>query len=413
MVAGCLSLDSIVGYAKNTVTFNSKSVELLIGKTTTVKAKTGNDKITYASTNKKIAKVNATTGKIKGISSGSCKIKATSSKGAYAYMKVTVKTPVTLDKSKVVLLVGESTTIKATAGKDKVTLSSSNEKIAKISSDGKVTGVSTGICKAVAMSSNGVRKAIWVYVQSSLNTTNINFIAHRGAMDIAPESTMAAFKEASKLGYLSTEFDIWQTNYNSFIVFHEKLSEKLGKNLTLKKLTANDVKKYPIVYGKNLKNYATQYIPSLAKVLKYVKSTKMDAYLHLKIGSSTLSFDENSAKLLANTIKKYGMESRATVFSSNKKALKLLESQKVKLGYLAQATTQKDMLTAVNYAKSRGYQVVLLRYYSDLKLPKDIVSTAHKAGLKIGCFSLTKTTQVEDLIDVGADFAVCNKVLFK
>jgi glycerophosphoryl diester phosphodiesterase len=196
-------------------------------------------------------------------------------------------------------------------------------------------------------------------------------------------------------------------------VFHETLAQKLGKNLTLKKLTANDVKKYPIVYGNNINKYSTQYIPSLAKVLKYVKSTKMDAYLHLKIGASALPFNESSAKLLAKTIKKYGMESRATVFSSNKSALKILEKQKVKLGYLAQATTQKDMLTAVNYAKKRGYQVVLLRYYSNLKLPKDVVSTAHKAGIKVGCFSLTETTQVEDLIDVGADFAVCNNVLFE
>ncbi|MGN0595625.1 MAG: glycerophosphodiester phosphodiesterase, partial [Hominimerdicola sp.] len=278
---------------------------------------------------------------------------------------------------------------------------------------GKIDAVSTGTCKLSATSSMGVTKAIWIKVQDSLNTSNIKYIAHRGAMDLAPECTIPAFKMADSSGYQAFECDIWQTKYNDFIVFHETLAQKLGKNIEVKNLTKEKVKKYPIVYGKNIEQYSPLYIPSVAKTLSYAKTTDMEVYFHLKVNSSSLPFTKESAKKLSSIIKNSGMENRVVVFSSNKKALKLLKPYKLRMGYLNMAKTSTDMKTAAKYAKDNGCGTVYLKYYPDLMLPKSVVEYCHDLNLQVGSFSLNNTTEVENLINVGADFAVCNKVLFK
>lgn len=415
IIGSFINFQNLITNAAKAITFNPKKIEVLVGKYAMIGAVAGKkDTITFKSKNPKIVKVNSKTGRIKGIAPGVCKVKATTSKGVSASIKVTVKMPIKFNKTKVVILVGETTKVKATAGKDKITYTSSNPKIATVDEKtGKIKAVSTGTCKFRATSSSGVTKAIWLNVQDSLNTSNIQYIAHRGAKDLAPECTIPAFEQANSSGYQAFECDIGQTNYNNFIVFHETLAQKLGKDIEIKDLTKEQVKKYPIVYGKNLDKYPPQYIPSVGKVLKYAKTTKMKVYFHIKVNGSSLPFTDKSAKKLVSIIKKYDMEKRTIVFSSNKNALNLLKPYKLKMGYLSMTKTAKGMKTAAKYAKNNGCKTVLLKYYPDLMLPKSIVEYCHDLKLKVGSFSLNNTSEIENLINVNADFTICNKVLFE
>lgn len=414
IIGNIINLQNFKTNAAKSITFNPAKIEVLVGKYAMIGAVAGKDTITFKSKNTKIVKVNSKTGKVKGIAPGVCKVKATTSKGVSASIKVTVKIPITFNKTRVVILPGETTTVKATAGKDKITYSSSNPKIATVNkTTGKIEALSTGTCKLRATSSSGVTKAIWLNVRDSLNTSNIKYIAHRGARDLAPECTIPAFKQAKSSGYQAFEGDIWQTSYNNFIVFHETLAQKLGKNVDIKKITKEQVKKYPIVYGTNIEKYSPLYIPSVAKVLKYAKTTNMEVYFHLKVNSSSLPFTKESAKKLSSIIKNSGIENRVVIFSSNKKALKLLQPYKLRMGYLNMAKTATDMKTVAKYAKDNGCGTVFLKYYPNLMLPKSVVEYCHDLNLQVGSFSLNNTTEVENLINVGADFAVCNKVMFK
>ncbi|MEZ5228536.1 MAG: glycerophosphodiester phosphodiesterase family protein [Acidimicrobiales bacterium] len=48
-----------------------------------------------------------------------------------------------------------------------------------------------------------------------------NVVAHRGASDIAPENTMAAFTRAAALGATAIEFDVHQTADGELVVLHD------------------------------------------------------------------------------------------------------------------------------------------------------------------------------------------------
>ena len=166
-----------VGY-KNNLTFTYKEAEdkfelnaasktlYTKGSTkTTLKVTTNlTDKITWKSSNTKVATVNS-----KGVVTAKAKGTAviTASCGEYkASCKVKVKTPsLKLTKSSATVKVGKTTKIsaKATPSK-KITYKSSNTKIATVSSKGVVKGKKKGTAK-ITVTCNGVKKVFTVKVK--------------------------------------------------------------------------------------------------------------------------------------------------------------------------------------------------------------------------------------------------------
>ena len=133
--------------------------------TVTLKADTNlSDKITWSSSNKKVATVNS-----KGVVTAKAKGPAviTATCGEYkATCKVSVKTPtLKLAKTSASIKVGKKTTIKATATPTgTVKYTSSNKKIATVSSKGVVTGKKKGTAK-ITVTCNGVSKTFKVTVK--------------------------------------------------------------------------------------------------------------------------------------------------------------------------------------------------------------------------------------------------------
>ena len=124
---------------------------------------TGN--VVYTSSNAKVAAVNKTTGVVTAKAKGTAVITATC--GDYtATCTVTVKTPtLKLAKTSASIKVGKKTTIKATATPTgTVKYTSSNKKIATVSSKGVVTGKKKGTAK-ITVTCNGVSKTFKVTVK--------------------------------------------------------------------------------------------------------------------------------------------------------------------------------------------------------------------------------------------------------
>ena len=153
---------------KVTVTLNKKTATVYKGKTTTLKATvTGADapKVTFTSSNPKVAAVNKTTGKVTAKAKGSAVITAKCG-DVKVTCKVTVKNPtLTLNKTSVSVKVGKTTKITAKAAPSgKVTYKSGNKKIATVSSKGTIKGIKKGTAK-ITVTCNGVTKTVKVTVK--------------------------------------------------------------------------------------------------------------------------------------------------------------------------------------------------------------------------------------------------------
>ena len=187
-----------VKVSKVTVKSNYGSrVRVAVGKKiklkTTVKVKpnkAANKKVTYKSSNKKIATVSAS-GYVKGVKAGTCKIKVTSKKNKKkkATIKVTVVKKVSsikLAASTKEIYAGESvkvtpTVLPATGSYKGVTWSSSNKKVATVTSKGVVRGVAGGTVTITAKSveGSGTKGTIKIKVLSkdTVNLTSVEVVA--------------------------------------------------------------------------------------------------------------------------------------------------------------------------------------------------------------------------------------------
>ncbi|WP_095173945.1 MULTISPECIES: Ig-like domain-containing protein [Blautia] len=151
--------------AATKVTLSKTSVTVNKGKTYTLKATMSpsgaNDSLQWSSSNSKVVKVSAS-GVVTGVAKGSATITVKTGSGKTASCKVTVKVPstkVSLSKTSISVNKGKTYTLKGTLSPsdstDSLKWSSSNTKIAKVSSSGIVTGIEKGSATITVKATSG------------------------------------------------------------------------------------------------------------------------------------------------------------------------------------------------------------------------------------------------------------------
>lgn len=162
------------------LTLNQNSAYQL--KTTISPSDTTMDKtITYTSSNNSIVSVSST-GKIKGLKSGTATITAKSVNGLTSTCKVTVIIPVTgisLNLSQKQMNKGDKLALASSITPDDasiktITWSSNNEKIAKVDQKGNVTAVDAGTTYIVAKTHNGLTATCKVTVKRPILSVSLN-----------------------------------------------------------------------------------------------------------------------------------------------------------------------------------------------------------------------------------------------
>ena len=165
MLLCCLLLSVIaMPVSASAAKLNKKSISLNVGKTYTLKASGTKEKITWTSSKKSVATVSSK-GVVKAKKKGTAVITAKYGKKKLT-CKVTVKQPVKsikLNKTSATLKKGKSLTLKATispssANNKAVTWSSSNKKVATVSSKGVVKAVGNGTATITVKAKDGSGK---------------------------------------------------------------------------------------------------------------------------------------------------------------------------------------------------------------------------------------------------------------
>lgn len=172
------------------IQLNNTNVSLFTGKNVSLSAtvtpsNANNTKVTWASSNTKVANVSAS-GNVTAIGAGTAVItcKAQDGSGVIATCKVTVKNPVTsikLNKTTKSVFVGKTYKLKATVGPKNatsktVTWKSSNTKVATVSSSGVVKGkkAGTAMIYCIAKDGSGVQTSFQITVTKPVTKVKLN-----------------------------------------------------------------------------------------------------------------------------------------------------------------------------------------------------------------------------------------------
>lgn len=151
-------------------------------------------------------------------------------------------------------------------------------------------------------------------------------IAHRGAMDFAPENTMKSFALAYAQGADGVELDIYLTRDKHLVVVHDDDLMRLGNSsLKVKKSTLADLQKVDVGEGEK--------VPSLDSVFE--EFGQKFSIINVEIKSESPRTD-GIEKKLAELINHYGLSEKILVSSFNPLALLRMKelAPNVKRGYL-------------------------------------------------------------------------------
>lgn len=208
----------------NSNTVIKKGKKLKLKYTYTKKNTNKKVKIKFKSSNKKVATVSKK-GTIKAKKNGTAKITITAYVKGKKRGSKTVKIRVGKRVSGIsisgykYLRKGKSTTLKASispskAANKKVSWTSSNPSVVKVTSSGKITGVGHGsaVITATALDGSGVSKSTTV-ISHKFSVDEARWIAHRGLHEDATENTATAFRFAGLAGFWGCECDIWETRH--------------------------------------------------------------------------------------------------------------------------------------------------------------------------------------------------------
>ena len=223
-------------------------------------------------------------------------------------------------------------------------------------------------------------------------------IGHRGASAVAPENTMAAFREAIAAGADGIEFDVRLTRDGAPVVIHDNtlrrtagLPHHIG-DLTLRELESLDVG-----------------VPSLAQLFTLFEDNDLWLFLEIKVDwrSEHVPLAEACCKL----IQEHSLTERVFVECFDLRVLQVVAStnSEIKTAALFEPGLFKPSVLSdqliLNRATAIGASAVALHY----RIARgSLVQKAKDAGLAVAIWTVDDPTWIERARSIGVDALITN-----
>jgi len=241
---------------------------------------------------------------------------------------------------------------------------------------------------------------------------SITVQGHRGARTVRPENTLPAFEYAIEVGADLLELDLGVTSDNVLVVHHDqtinlKICQGPEGETAIRRLTLAQVKQFDCG-SKRAEGFPRQElapgakIPTLDEVLAL--APKGSFWFNIEIKSNPKRPDlapepEEFARLVAEAVRKHGLEKRVVVQSFDWRNLKALKAIAPELRLAAlYGGIPKDF---VKIAEEAGGVPIVSPHH--LLVTKGRVKKAHKAGLTVVPWTANDAKQWNRLIKANVD----------
>ncbi len=254
------------------------------------------------------------------------------------------------------------------------------------------------------------------------NLKHIDVHGHRGTRGTRPENTLAAFREALRVGVDVLEMDMNVTGDGVIVISHEKSivpeiclgpdGKKLTHPVPIISLKLEELKQYDCGTIKN-DRFPTQIpspgekIPTLAEVFELVRNStepaaaKVGFNIETKIvpGESEMSPDpETFAKLVVDAAAKYGMTERIIVQSFDWRTLKAVKKlePKIRISQL----TEANLMDLAAVAKASQADIISPEFKW---INKEVVDHLHANGIQVAPWTLNDKRDIDKAVSWGVD----------
>jgi glycerophosphoryl diester phosphodiesterase len=237
---------------------------------------------------------------------------------------------------------------------------------------------------------------------------NPRVIAHRGASAYAPETTLAAYRLALRMGADGIEMDVHQLRDGTIVAIHDSDIKRTtsGKgpisSLTLPELKTFDAgswfnKRYP---AKARNEFIGLKVPTLQEIIELAKKSSVDFYIEIK-DPERCSADLESALLAIVRGNQIEKRTRFISFSAQSIATVKKLDPAIQTGLLI-TDRSKDPVQAALQAKANE-----LAIRHTLATHK-IVDAAHKNGLSVSVWTVNRQADMQRMVRLGVDCIISN-----
>lgn len=187
-------------------------------------------------------------------------------------------------------------------------------------------------------------------------------IAHRGYSESAPENTLAAYKEAKKMGFNSVECDVQFTIDNVPVLLHDNTINRTSNGTgSISNLTYEYVSSLDFGSWKSSK-YVGEKIPTFEEFILLCKRLSLHAYVEFK--NDTTYTDEQITSVY-NIVKKYRMLKNVTWISFTSSYLEVIKTldNTARIGFLMSEVsveyTENTYIDLLTHLKTDSNEVFL------------------------------------------------------
>lgn len=303
--------------------------------------------------------------------------------------------------------------------------------------------------------------------EAKIADQEFTIVGHRGARDLRPENTLAAFAVGMEIGVTQIELDTHISKDGIVMVSHNAsldpilARDKNGKWVTrenrpdLRLITMQEAKQYDVgglnpdgggyykAHAASQKVIKNETVPTLEEVFQLVKAYHNNVVVNIEIksypdkkdprgGGFNTPLDEHVTKVL-DLVAKYGMQDRVTLQSFDWRVLQEVRRQNkaITIGTL---TCERPDLGKTEVYREEGmpgaspwmggldiddfagdYVKASKAVYADYVAPiysevtPEFVAEAHRLGIKLIPWTVDNPADMERLIDMGVDGLISDR----
>jgi glycerophosphoryl diester phosphodiesterase len=238
---------------------------------------------------------------------------------------------------------------------------------------------------------------------------HIHRVAHRGGAQLAPENTLAAFRNALTLPIDAIELDVQTSRDGHLVVFHDNLVNKRTNG-------SGNLLDLDFSYLRSL-NAATRFpggwpepqqIPTLSEVLKLAKG-RTQVYIEIKTSKRRQTYQRypNIAEQVVEVVRSTGMLDQVLVISFDWMILPIIKSLEptIETGMLVSddvwnPRARDGMQQLIEKAGENGCKWINM----DCKLfTTEMPEYVHKHGLKLGVWTVNTEAALLRFAAFGVD----------
>ncbi len=224
--------------------------------------------------------------------------------------------------------------------------------------------------------------------------------AHRGANETHPENTLAAFKEAIRLGAHMIEFDVRMTKDEKLVIMHDKTVDRTTNGSgAVSDLTLEEIKKLDAGSWKS-KKFTGEKIPTFKEALA-VMPLNIWLNIHLKGG-------EKLGEATARVLLAEGRIHQGVIAceANAARGVKKVNPNIMICNMERQGDREEYVVETIN---GKFPFIQLLKKRNDSNLKNNIIKLKQN-HVKVNYYFGDSKKEVEYLFEMGVDFVLTNKL---